>query len=245
MHVKISVSQIEPGMVLAEDVSRAGGALLAARGTVLTRRHAGLFRLHHVPSVLIEVSGAGPGEQPEEALDPLVMEAAKDYLRSRVLLAGIRPPALAALFRLCQPILARAMVRKKTAFPDPPPTLSASAGPDEGEGPLPTPEDIVASDPALVSLPDVFARICEVVNNPLSTASDAAGIIGMDQSLAARLLKLVNSAFYGFPSKVDTLSRRDHRGQPPAYHPGPGHFRGVPFQGPARRARRCQIRVEA
>ncbi|MFZ5813488.1 MAG: HDOD domain-containing protein [Thermodesulfobacteriota bacterium] len=207
MHVKISVSQIEPGMVLAEDVSRAGGALLAARSTVLTRRHTDLFRLHHVPSVLIEVSGPGPGEEPQEVLEPLVMEAAKDHLRSRFLFAGSRHPALAELFRLCQPRVARAMVRKKTAFPDPPPTLPASAGPEEGEGPLPTPEEIVTSDPALVSLPDVFARICEVVNNPLSTASDAARIIGMDQSLAARLLKLVNSAFYGFPTKVDTLSR--------------------------------------
>ncbi len=195
-------------MILAEDVVRPDGALVAARGAVITLRHPGLFRQHQVVAVLVEMPDSpAAGQAREEPLDPLVLEAAKDYLRSRFLFAGVRHPALAELFRLCQPRVARAMVRKKTAFPDHPPSLPAASDQDEEAGPLPTPEEIVASDPALVSLPDVFARICEVLNNPLSTARDAARVIGMDQSLAARLLRLVNSAFYGFPTKVDTLSR--------------------------------------
>ncbi len=194
-------------MVLAEDVLRPGGALVAARGTVIAKRHAGLFRLHQVASVLVESSGGRAGQEPEAPLDPLVLEAARDHLRSRFLFAGIKHPALAELFRLCQPRVARAMVRKKTAFPDPPPPLLPADDQDDETGPLPTPEEIAAADPALVSLPDVFARICEVLNSPVSTASDAARVIGMDQSLAAKLLRLVNSAFYGFPTKVDTLSR--------------------------------------
>ena len=35
---------------------------------------------------------------------------------------------------------------------------------------------------------------------------DIAQIISADQSLSARLLRLVNSAFFGFPSKIDTIS---------------------------------------
>ena len=32
-------------------------------------------------------------------------------------------------------------------------------------------------------------------------------MISKDTSLSARLLKIVNSAFYGFPSEIDTISR--------------------------------------
>ena len=66
---------------------------------------------------------------------------------------------------------------------------------------------IIEADPTLTSLPDVFVRINEVLNDPGSTAQEAAGAIGKDTSLSAKLLQLVNSAFYGFPVKVDTLSR--------------------------------------
>jgi putative nucleotidyltransferase with HDIG domain len=67
--------------------------------------------------------------------------------------------------------------------------------------------ELIESDPKLTSLPDVFVRISEVLNDPNSTAKEAADSIGKDLGLSAKLLKLVNSAFYGFPVKVDTLSR--------------------------------------
>jgi putative nucleotidyltransferase with HDIG domain len=53
----------------------------------------------------------------------------------------------------------------------------------------------------------VFVRISEVLGDPMSTSREAAEAIGMDTSLSAKLLRMVNSAFYGFPVKVDTLSR--------------------------------------
>ena len=66
---------------------------------------------------------------------------------------------------------------------------------------------LIESDPKLTSLPDVFVRVNEVLGDPLSTSQEAAEAIGMDTGLSAKLLRLVNSAFYGFPVKVDTLSR--------------------------------------
>lgn len=57
------------------------------------------------------------------------------------------------------------------------------------------------------SLPTVFARVNELLNDPKSCASDFSKVISEDQALTARLLKLVNSAFYGFPGKIETVSR--------------------------------------
>ncbi len=57
------------------------------------------------------------------------------------------------------------------------------------------------------SLPEVTTRIVEVVENPKSTAQDMHEIIKHDPSLAAKVLKVVNSAFYGLPSQIASLDR--------------------------------------
>jgi putative nucleotidyltransferase with HDIG domain len=58
----------------------------------------------------------------------------------------------------------------------------------------------------LPTLPTTVLRITELVNNPRSSARDLAQVITDDQVLTARLLKLVNSAFYGFPQRVSTVT---------------------------------------
>ncbi len=58
----------------------------------------------------------------------------------------------------------------------------------------------------LPTIPQVLAKVSTVVNNPKSSAKDLAKIISEDQVLTARLLKLVNSSFYGFPQKVTTVT---------------------------------------
>jgi len=58
----------------------------------------------------------------------------------------------------------------------------------------------------LASLPTIFARINEAVNSPGSSMGDIARVISEDSGLSARLLRLANSAFYGFPAKIETIT---------------------------------------
>jgi len=58
----------------------------------------------------------------------------------------------------------------------------------------------------LPTLPRTVLRITELVNDPKSSARDLARVITDDQVLAARLLKLVNSSFYGFPQRISTIT---------------------------------------
>ena len=58
----------------------------------------------------------------------------------------------------------------------------------------------------LPTLPRTVLRIMELVNNPTSSAKEVAGIVGDDQVLTARLLRLVNSSFYGFPQRISTVT---------------------------------------
>lgn len=58
----------------------------------------------------------------------------------------------------------------------------------------------------LPTLPRTVLKITELVNDPKSSAKDIARIITDDQVLTARLLKLVNSSFYGFPQRISTVN---------------------------------------
>jgi putative nucleotidyltransferase with HDIG domain len=56
------------------------------------------------------------------------------------------------------------------------------------------------------TLPRLMARLSEMVENPHIPIETISDEIGKDQILAAKLLKLVNSAFYGFPGRIASLS---------------------------------------
>ena len=58
----------------------------------------------------------------------------------------------------------------------------------------------------LPTLPRTVFRITEIINNPKSSARDLAVVINDDQVLTARLLRLVNSSFYGFPQRIATVN---------------------------------------
>ena len=70
-----------------------------------------------------------------------------------------------------------------------------------------TPEDLVSGVIRLVSLPEICIRVNEMLEESNTTAQELGTVISRDAGLTARLLKIVNSSFYGFPSRVETVSR--------------------------------------
>ncbi|WP_455210061.1 HDOD domain-containing protein [Kaarinaea lacus] len=70
-----------------------------------------------------------------------------------------------------------------------------------------SPETLVDGTVGLVSLPEICMKINEMVDDPKCSAAHIGKVIGKDAALTARLLKIVNSAFYRFPSRVETVSR--------------------------------------
>jgi HD-like signal output (HDOD) protein len=59
----------------------------------------------------------------------------------------------------------------------------------------------------LLSLPDVVIRANELIDSETAGIESIAEVVALDPALSAQLLKLVNSAFYGLPAKVETISR--------------------------------------
>jgi len=67
-------------------------------------------------------------------------------------------------------------------------------------------EEIVQAVNDLPSLPQVVLRVMELTEDPNSTAQDINQELAQDQGLTARVLKLANSAFYGFPRRISSVT---------------------------------------
>jgi HD-like signal output (HDOD) protein len=58
----------------------------------------------------------------------------------------------------------------------------------------------------LPPLPAVVVRVMQTVNDPKTAASDLNRLISADQAIASKLLRLVNSSYYGFSRRVSTVT---------------------------------------
>ncbi len=58
---------------------------------------------------------------------------------------------------------------------------------------------------SLPTLPTAFMRVSELLNDPTVTAKKLAEVIETDQAIAMKLLKIVNSPFFGFSRKIMTV----------------------------------------
>ena len=57
------------------------------------------------------------------------------------------------------------------------------------------------------SLPDVYLRLKNILDDPDFAMAEVAVVISHDPSITLRLLRMVNSSFYGFTQTIDTVSR--------------------------------------
>ena len=65
----------------------------------------------------------------------------------------------------------------------------------------------VSANAKLISLPEVYLRVKELLAQADFSMADVALIIGQDPALTTRLLRLVNSSYFGLAAKIDTVFR--------------------------------------
>ena len=68
-------------------------------------------------------------------------------------------------------------------------------------------ERIVSSLDKIPTLPVIYSKLGKLLQSPDATIAAVSNIISEDQVIAAKVLKFVNSAFYGFPQRVGSLQR--------------------------------------
>jgi len=67
-------------------------------------------------------------------------------------------------------------------------------------------EELFQEDTQIPSLPEIFYQFKQAIDDPESSFDEIGEIVRNDPGLTTRLLKIVNSAFFGFPQQVETIS---------------------------------------
>lgn len=68
-------------------------------------------------------------------------------------------------------------------------------------------QEIIKKVGSIATLPEVTARIIQTVEDPRSNAATLHKIVSHDPALVTRILKVVNSAFYGLPGQIASIER--------------------------------------
>lgn len=67
-------------------------------------------------------------------------------------------------------------------------------------------QDVVRNAGTVVSPPQVYLKLVEIINHPRSGPADVGRVLSEDPGLTARLLKLVNSAMFSFPQRIGSVT---------------------------------------
>ena len=65
----------------------------------------------------------------------------------------------------------------------------------------------IADISQIATLPEITLKVIRLVNDPESTASALSDVITHDPALGARILKIVNSGYYGLPGEIRSISQ--------------------------------------
>ncbi|MEW6664679.1 MAG: HDOD domain-containing protein [Thermodesulfobacteriota bacterium] len=209
----VSIAEIRQDMVLAADLVAHRDRLLFRKGTRLTQKNLQIMKTWGV--VEVDIEGISQKDLEENILankDPELIRAVEDRVRRRFIHARMEHPAIQALFRLR--VLREAEQTLGTESDRPLESRDPEPSGPGGDEQIPLkaearvdPTELLRGKINLSTLPTVYMHLNEAIHKPTSSASGIANVINKDTNLSAKLLKIVNSAFYGFPYRIDTLSR--------------------------------------
>ena len=68
-------------------------------------------------------------------------------------------------------------------------------------------KEIINNMTGIPSMPTVVSESLNLIENPNSSVRQLAEILSKDIAITTQILKLVNSAYYGFPSQITTINK--------------------------------------
>jgi len=196
---KVCLEHLKPGMELGKDVPGADGSVFMQAGHSLDQDSIAALAELGLASVLIR------GDKP--AGDKL-LNMVGEYVYRFFMYVDPDSEAFQEMFRVSV-MRTHAAVEKGWDLPCRAEFTAQSVEHMsdlflKGQG---QPQDIVDRETELASFPDTYFRIKDVLESPTSSAKDVAEVVNADVGLSAKVLKLVNSPFYGLAATVDSVER--------------------------------------
>lgn len=200
--MKIYIDNLREGMILAEDLLTPKGRFILAAGATLQAQHLKIFKAWGVceADILDESFVEKPHHMTQ--VDAHKLQQVEHFLRQRFCRQDFDHPFVVELLRLTNQRLTQ-QLSEGFVLPD----LKPSPPPEPRDLPSTSATLILRGQNDLVSLPDIYQRIVTALNSPHASSKTIGDIVSKDTNLTMRLLRLVNSAFYGFPGKIDSINR--------------------------------------
>ena len=226
----LDINAVHTGRVLARPVLSSKGAIIFDAGEELTQGHIATLKQWGIKTVAVLSAQAQtadpratipPPKPHAEPTRPTVpsslsggpasaapagdfMQAVRESVAERFQLLDTSDEIVKTIFEL-------AVERQGRIALSRPGTVSSrgAAAPafQTQRPPKPQLKSLLEAGHRMGTLPTLFNHLVAIVNAPDVSADDIAKVISVDPALAARLLRLVNSPFYGFTSKIDTITR--------------------------------------
>lgn len=200
---QISIEYASGGMVLECDVVTPQGRVFLKQGVTLTEDNIRMCKMWGVAD--LGVQGVSHQEILKAKLAALPPAAQAGIKAATLRKFRNHQPGSVFLKELANLYALRLIDR----HPDIPGENPETVRPDQFPQPSKTQslEALMAVSQKPISLPDVFHKIVALLRDPTASMDRIAEVVGKDQGLASTLLRLVNSPYYGYSRKIDTLSR--------------------------------------
>ena len=206
----VHVDDLKSGMVLAGDIKDSMGRFLLRQGIALQDKHIEIFKSWGITEADIEgIDQKKASEETTQQIDPDILQKCENYASRLFQYSNNEHEAIKELKRLRILQLVKILSGGGSL-----PEIENVEGKESdihiacaGEQEQLLSAEALVKNVQLTSFPDIYYRINKAINDTRSSASYLAEVISKDTSLSTNLLKIANSAFYGLPSKVDTITR--------------------------------------
>lgn len=196
----VDVDNLDVNMVLSEDVRDINSRLLLAKGQKIQSKHIRIFKIWGVTEV--SVVGSKYRKKNEELdIEPDKLKRLTEETKFIFKHVDLTHPAIKELFRIS--LLHRS--RQEKNMGDKITLIHRDETKDDSIGDVR--KMISGKEIKLPEMPSTAFELNEIVQDPTASAHSIAEVVNKSPSLATLLLKIVNSSFYGFPSKINNISR--------------------------------------
>ena len=208
---RVTVNNLQEGMVLEEDLRAPNGRFILGKGVTLKEKYIRMFKIWGITGA--DVEGVEDGEVVRRAL--LEEDAIR---RSRSYVDTYFPPEDAE--DVCASAVRSFCVRRfaeefaSGTPPSPLPEVKSLPRPPEGHFGRSFSAYALAKDEVrLFSFPDIYFKIQEVINSPISSATSIQRWSATIRTLPP-VCSSLNSSFYGFPNPIQSIPERSRSSVP-------------------------------
>jgi len=197
----VHLENLKEDMMLSQEVTDIKGRLLLRKGQKIEHNHIRILKMWGVTEVCV-VGDVKNEEGYDSSVDQELFKKIEESTKQRFKFADMDHPAMKELFRVSVNFRMKNNIKGQREIR----SLSHNDQPTNHITPNIL-EKIKNRELKLPEIPNIVFELNDIMADPRSSAEDIAQIVSKSPSLATILLKIVNSSFYSFPSKIDSISR--------------------------------------